>query len=291
MSDFEFDTEVVDISIGGNGMLLPPKNDLIALIDADTIAFAACVETEYMTEEDIGVGEVKFEEVWHSNIEEAYNHAMSKINTILDMTGCKDWELHFTSGRKSFRYTRVDPNYKANRLTGQRTPMGLMELKMQLVEQFPDKAFIWEEVEADDVVVFKKSKEPEKYLLCALDKDVLYSLPGRHFNYYSSARYNIDMKFYEVEELDALKHHYRQVLTGDAADGIIGLKGVGAKSADKILDGATTEKDMWDRVLRAYADKGRPEIDAIMNMRLVDTRQIKDIIDNKPILELWKPKE
>ena len=64
---------------------------------------------------------------------------------------CHDFELHFTVGRNSFRYTRVDEEYKANRV-GVRAPKGLYELKKLFVERNPDKAFMWSEFEADDVV-------------------------------------------------------------------------------------------------------------------------------------------
>ena len=159
----------VDIDISQNGKVLPPKNDLIALIDADTIIFGACSMKEYCETVDVGVGDMDFQEIFNINIEDAYTHAMDKIKDICDATGCQDWELHFTLGRNSFRYTRVDEEYKANRLGGI-APAGLKELKELFCSRHSDKAFMWVEFEADDVVILKKKLEPEKYLLCAVDK-------------------------------------------------------------------------------------------------------------------------
>lgn len=283
------DGEVIDINVSSKGVVYPPKNNKIALIDADTIVFGACVQNEYCTEEDIGVGEVKFVEKWDINIEDAFQHATDKITSILNYTGCKDFELHFTSGRDSFRYTRVDPEYKANRLNSdKRTPAGLSELKNLFTSRFPDKAFIWKEWEADDIVVFKKVNHYDDYILCAVDKDVLYTIPGTHFNYYSSTQHKIDMKFIEVDEFRATRHHYIQVLTGDTGDNVIGLKGVGPKTAEKILGKYYDHKTLWKKVVEEYELKGRGELEAIKNMRFVNMHQLV-YNDNKEIeVRLWK---
>ena len=162
----------IDIDLSSSGKVLPQKNDKIALIDADTIVFGACTVKEFVeavTEDDEG----NLVEVYDINLDEAYQHAVDKINDILTATGCQDFELHFTVGRKSFRYARVDEEYKANRVGG-RAPKGLYELKKLFVERNPDKAFMWSEFEADDVVIVKKKNYVDKYILCAVDKDVLY---------------------------------------------------------------------------------------------------------------------
>lgn len=288
--EFNPEGEIEEINgVSSTGYVYPKKNDKIALIDADTIIFGACVQNEYMAEEDVGIGEVKFEERWYLNIDEAFNHALEKIKEILNYTGCKDFELHFTSGRESFRYLRVDSEYKANRLdSGTRTPAGLYELKELFCSTYPDKAFLWKEWEADDIVVFKKVNHYDDYILCAVDKDVLYTIPGIHFNYYSSKNYNIDMKFIEVDEFRAIRHHYIQTLTGDKGDNVIGLKGIGPAKAEKILANYTDTKVLWNKVVEAYEAAGRSEVDAIKNMRLVSMHQLV-YNDNKEIeVKLWK---
>lgn len=287
--DFGSSEEVADISINSRGDILPPKNNKIALIDADTVIFAACVVCERMSEEDVGIGEVKFEEVWTIDLEEAFAHSLDTINTILSNTGCQDFELHFTSGRDSFRYKIVDEEYKANRMSSDtRVPKGLKELKELWCTRYPDKAFLWKDWEADDIVVFKKVQDYEKYIMCAVDKDVLYSVPGTHFNYYSSTRFNIKMKFYTVTEKEAIQHHYKQVLTGDTGDNVIGLKGVGPKTAEKILGTIIDTKILWNKVTQEYRNKGRDDIDAIKNMRLVNMHQLTYDENKNIIVKLWR---
>ncbi len=302
----EFD--IVDIDLGRQGQVIEHRED-IALIDADTLVYASCVVNEvqnelfsenfYTSEEwkDLlsDPGYCKEDHTIYSiDLDTTMIHCKDKIQGILDETGCTDYELHFTAGRTSFRYTKVNPEYKANRTD--RTPIGIFDIKKMFVEAEPDKAFIWYEWEADDIVVAKKAQWPDKYLLVALDKDVLYSLEGTHFNYYSSTLYNKEMHFFEVTAEQALKHHYLQTLTGDAGDGVIGLKGIGPKKAEKILANCTTHQECWKDVVRAYEEikvlkNGNPatEIDAILNMRLVNMNQL--VLNDKQEWEvkLWKP--
>ena len=270
-----FETEAVE--------LFPkaPKNDKIALIDADTIAFAACSVCEYQYF-DIDAKEDK----WDINIDDAISHALEKIQQILDSTGCCDAELHFTSGM-NFRYT-VDPSYKANR-TGMRRPEGLYEVKARLLDEYPGSInTTWE---ADDIVAYKKKTESDKYIMCAIDKDILYSVPGRHFNYYSKLEAKngpIMPHFIEVDEYSALQYNYKQAIIGDSTDGIKGVPGLGAAKVEKLFSLGMTEEEMWDTVVKAYKAKGMDIIDAMITMQLVSVHQLVEK-DGEIVLELFNP--
>ena len=300
MDDIEW--EEVDLTTQGN--ICATKNDKIALIDADTIIVGTCSTCSY-SEELLDRDSYPSEE-WESIISEpgydpvlncidgidldsAYTHAMDRINQILQETGCTDFELHFTGGRQSFRYIKVSDTYKANRVdTGMKAIYGIWMLKQVFLKSHPDKVFLNEEYEADDIVVSLKRDNPDKYIMCAVDKDVLYSIPGRHFNYYSSVKYSIHMKFVEVDEITAKKHHYHQTLTGDKGDNIIGLNGIGPKKANDILEGLTEHEELWNAVVKAYDIAGRNELDALTNMRLVSMHQLK-LINGKYEVVLWRP--
>lgn len=315
-----FEGEIVEVELGNTGEQLPPKNNKIALIDADTVVFGSCLtcqdesdllDREFYTDKeweeitsDIGYDED--DNVIRSlNMDLAYQHVMDKLENILNRTGCLSWELHFTGGRNSFRYTDVDTEYKANRLTDKtkKPPVGLRELKDKIVGEFPDKAFMNLLYEADDTVVARKRALPDKYVLCAVDKDVLYTLPttpdNRHFNYYSrpggTNRFGntikeIKMHYIEVSEERAMKHHYLQVLTGDPGDNVIGLFRVGPKGAEKALSGCQTPKECWNEVLKMYDKKGRSPFDAVKNMRLVNMHQVTYLPETDSYeLKLWTP--
>jgi 5'-3' exonuclease len=78
----------------------------------------------------------------------------------------------------------------------------------------------------------------------SIDKD-LDMIRGWHYNFIKDKKYLID-------DQEAIKHFYTQILTGDRVDNIIGLKGIGPKKAAKILEDCITEADMYKAVLEAY---------------------------------------
>ena len=277
------DNDIADISLDIDGKVMPAKIDKIALIDADTIAYTACLNTEecehllpweMYTEDEIV--EIKanpnYDEeacgIWTNNIDLAYNKAMEKLQRILDKTGCTESEMYFTHGR-NFRYT-VDTNYKAHR-TG-RAPIGLYELKQRLHTTFPGE--ICNSIEADDIVVYLAKTQPERYVMCAVDKDLLGAVPGKHFNYYESAKYNIEMKWTDiVTQLDAIQWPYKQAVIGDKADNIMGIKGKGPAAANKMFAGCSTEMQCWLALVDAYEAAGMTQLDALQTMRLVHMHQ------------------
>jgi len=293
---------LVEIDIDDQGMVMPPKNDKILLIDADTIAYTVCLNTEvaeevladYMytpMEWDAIVNDPNYVEedgcVYVTDSALALSKAEDKLQRIMDKTGCSKFKLHFTgSGKNNFRY-KIAPNYKANR-TG-RTPAGLGQLKIDLAEKY--QGTIHEGWEADDYVVYSKLKEPEKYLLTAIDKDVLNSIEGTHFNYYESALYSKDMHFQEVSKHTAMTWRYIQTLTGDKTDGIEGLNRVGPKTAEKIIAGKFSHGEIWKAVVEAYKMKGKTEEDAILTLNLVDMQLLTEDKDNNLYIKLRTKEE
>jgi len=295
--------EMTDVILDNAGYVCPEQTDKIALIDADTIIFASCSVLSQTDEllprhmysdeewEDIANSNGYDEEsqtIKFINLDEAYAHSMDKIKSIMERTGCADFELHFTRGRESFPYTMVDAEYKGNR-DFSAIPYGLGELKDLFVATHPDKAFNNYLAEADHIVVCKKRDNPEKYILCAVDKDVIYALEGTHFNYYSSTKYNIPMKWVTITEDDAMRRYYIQTLTGDTGDNVIGIHGIGPKKAEKILAKCTTPRECWDEVVATYIKNNRTEIEAITNFRLVDMRQL-ELVDGEYQVKLWDPR-
>ncbi len=270
------------------------KTGLIALCDADTIAYAACLGAEYAEdimpesfytpEEYQAIVEHKYYDadegcVWNLDLDSAVAMCEDRINEIILETNTDSAELYFTAG-KNFRY-KVDPMYKANRKG--RTPTDLQLIKEALAAKY--EGCICEKYEADDIVVYKKRTEPDKYVMAAVDKDVLGAVKGRHFNYYRSARYGIDMKWITTSYVDALRFPYLQTLMGDTTDNIRGCPGIGPKKAQAILDDLIEPKEMWDAVVKTFESKKLTVKEALMTMRLVQMNQLMD--DGS--IELWNP--
>ena len=79
------------------------------------------------------------------------------------------------------------------------------------------------ELEADDLV--SVYHDPLKTIICSPDKDVLYQNRVHNYNYGKG-------EFVEVDENDALRFLWKQVLMGDSTDGIMGIPKVGPKTAE-----------------------------------------------------------
>ena len=311
------------ILLNGLGVPMEPKNNKTLLIDADTIAYKACVinqEVEQHLSRDFHTDEEwenlitdkSFDEVELTtttcDLEASLERAVELIDRIKEVTGCDKVELHFTKGKQSFRYF-ILPDYKANR-TNIKPVYGLGETKQALLDLYDGE--IHTVAEADEIVVFKAKKQPEKYLLTFVDKDVGLSVEGRHFNCYESHHYNIDMRFVKVTKSQAYLWPYVQCLLGDTSDNIKGPYRVGIKSIPKILgkgkvskadwdlqaaqykdigetkntadvlvcldncDITLSKAELWDRVVKTYESKGLTEDDAFVNMNCVNMNCIVD---------------
>jgi len=99
-----------------------------------------------------------------------------------------------------------------------------------------------------------------------IDKDVLYQTEGTHYNYHTD-------EFVETTKEEATYYAYLQTLMGDPSDGYTGIPRVGKVKATKILDGLTSEQEMWEAVVAAYEEKGLTVDDAINTMRLANMHQ------------------
>jgi len=299
-----------------NLYLKPSEKELskmILTLDADTVAYAVASVCEAGDDEAGYTLDMKY----------AFEEACSRIDNILNHSGCKSVELHFTTG-KNFRFTLTD-TYKANRSTT-RSPAGLYDLKVALSSKY--EGGMHSDIEADDHVSWQKKFWPSKYIIGSPDKDVYNGNEGVHFNYYKRAKgkyikEDIPMKWVKTTKMASLVWTYMQVLMGDSTDGIAGIKLCGpvkaikilcpsilpeleelkkvykekhgkAVSSDKLWDKIITEYGLvnnldldetilWSRTVTAYLDAGMEEKDAILNMRLVNMHQVA----KDETLQLW----
>ena len=124
--------------------------------------------------------------------------------------------------------------------------------------------------EADDLISKAAAALDYNCVVASIDKDML-QLPCWHFNFGKN-------EWTKVTPFEGIRFFYTQILTGDRADNIIGLYGIGPKKAEKLLEGCDTEEDMWETVLKAYDGN----LDRVVeNARLLWLRRHDD--------ELWEP--
>lgn len=153
------------------------------------------------------------------------------INQMLEVTGADTYKIYLT-GKGNFRY-KVREDYKANR-KGADKPVHYQLVRDYLVKKF--KAQVVDGMEADDALALGQQSDTA---IASIDKDLLM-VEGRHYNYGKCTWQDVTAKQGEY-------FFYKQMLTGDRVDNIIGIRGIGEKKASKLLD--TTPRKDWDETI------------------------------------------
>ena len=158
-------------------------------------------------------------------------------------------EIHM-GGRADYRYD-LFPAYKANR-GAKPTHYDAMFEYMQ-----HRGAIIPVGIEADDAVCIRAydcMEESVDFVLAGIDKD-LRQIPCRHYDY------GKDVEII-LEPLEADFNFYTQLLMGDAADNIPGIKRVGIKTAHKLLADCLDEEAMYQVCLDNWEDHDAMQVSA-----------------------------
>ena len=98
--------------------------------------------------------------------------------------------------------------------------------------------------EADDLIAIEATKVGPSAIICSVDKDFL-QVPCHH--------YNLNKKtLVKMDEFEGLRFFYTQIIMGDSADNVFGIKGVGPVKAGKMLADAKTERELYEICVAAY---------------------------------------
>ena len=235
------------------------------IIDGDMFLYRASFSTEV---------EIKWDEdTWtlHSSEKESQHSFDSCLMSVVNKLD-KDAEFILAfSDTENYRYD-IFPNYKSNR-KNTRKPLGLKALREWAIESYDSRVF--PRLEADDVCGIMATEDPT-FVAVSGDKD-FGTLPITWYNMLRD-----EMRSVTPEEAD--KFHLIQTLAGDPTDGYMGVKGIGTKTAEKIL-----EKDgyNWETVVATYEKAGLTEDDALVTARLARILRASDY-DGVDI-KLWTP--
>lgn len=231
------------------------------LIDGDIIAYQAAAATEIPIQWD--------EDLWtlHCTPSEAYARVEDTVASLMEKAGC-DTALVCLTSKSNFR-KEIDPEYKANR-NKVRKPTCLKQVREFMVKNMKTKTV--DGLEADDLLGIFMTKNPDKYIMWSIDKD-LKQIAGRHLT---------EDGIILISEEEAEFNFWMQVLTGDQADNYKGIQGVGPVKAERILK-EDNGLSYWGKVKAAYEKAGLTVEDAIITARLAHIlrHETKDI--------LWEP--
>lgn len=156
------------------------------------------------------------------------------------------------SSNRNFRKTDVYPLYKSNRLNkfglSLSKPIGYNALTQYIEKNY--KVVREEILEGDDVLgLLAYSNHHLDPIIVSFDKDML-TIP--HVTIYNTESECIT----QLDELEANRVLFKQILTGDKSDGYPGLVGIGPVKADRLLDDVSTIEDM-EKIVKDTFDKAK----------------------------------
>jgi len=140
----------------------------------------------------------------------------------------------YLTGKGNFRNDiAVTAPYKGNRKDKEK-PFHLDAIREYLISDWA--AVVSEGEEADDLIAIEHSKQ-ETPIIVSTDKD---------FDQLAGFRYNPNSnELFHISEERATRFFYQQILMGDRVDNIIGIKGIGPKKSEAMLEGLS-EIEMYN---------------------------------------------
>jgi len=297
---------------------------MLALIDGDIIKYQAGFASDQTTylldgnEFDYKKDAVAFaklnryaeDEIEKVVVAEPVEYCLSSvkkmIKSIMEAVDANECRI-FLTGKDNFREeVAITAPYKGNRDDAHK-PIHYNAIQEYLIKYW--NAEVVEGQEADDALGIAQYKAMQEQLaatedidsmesttvICTIDKD-LDQIIGWHYNWKNSTTYWIGWE-------EAENFFYRQLLTGDTVDNILGCgkreeavyktgkkkgqtymkrKGIGPKQAEKLLPMHKNEEEMYKEVRRQYkivfeddAERAlRENADLLWILREKDTRWI-----------------
>lgn len=197
-------------------------------------------------------------------VEEVNERIDRLVNDICAAVYATEPPAIYLTGKGNFRHAVAKSReYKGNRK--QIKPHYYSYIKAYLQAQWG--AVVVDGMEADDALCIEQTRSlrERNTIICSRDKD-LKQCPGFHYTWECGRQGSWGPAW--VEDIGSLVlrgpkkltgtgslFFYSQLLTGDSTDTYDGLQGCGPIRAFNILDGATTEAEMYERVLEAYTNK------------------------------------
>lgn len=248
------------------------------LIDADVFAFKAAAGVEKIITLD---DDNYFPMASIAEGLSAFDNLIDEVLRELDASR-KDCVYCFSTDHNGGFRREVLPSYKANR-DGKPRPIILSRLREWIMNDPFNIIYIRDGLEADDclgILSTQKSYKPDhQKIIVSVDKD-MKSIPCNFFN-----AMHPELGVMHISEEEADRWFYMQTLMGDTTDGYSGCPGIGAKSAEKLLD-----KDCsWETVKTAYEKAGLSEEEAITQARVARILRASDYDFKNKRVKLWTP--
>lgn len=241
------------------------------LVDADIVAFKAAAACERPIQWDDGLWTL------HAYLHEGKDAVGDYLQRIVDKLGDGEFVLCLTDSsnwRKG-----ILPTYKMNR-SDTRKPLILSALRGWMNEGL--SAVQVHQLEGDDIMGILATEDPENTVIISEDKDMA-TIPCNLFNPSKDETIRV------ISEFEADRFHMLQTLTGDKTDNYDGCPSIGPVTAEKILAECSTQAEMWEAVVAAYAKKKLSEEVALTQARVARILRANDYDKATGAIKLWTP--
>lgn len=275
------------------------------LIDADILSYQCAFAGQY---KDETTGEViardfrDVEDGLQMKVKEITEECMSDERPLMFLTG-DDILANILNRRPkwvepseelellpSFRYYEAKTKpYKGQRK--QPKPVHYHNIRAYIMSEW--ETVVSSNLEADDLMSVYLTKEPDKYILCSLDKDLM-QVPGRHYSWSLGKRESSPV--IEVNELgtmelvgkppklkmSGLKAFFAQTLMGDPVDNVRGIEKFGPVAAYECLDKHDNELDLFVETANQYKQR-YDNWKELLREHIDLTYMIRKLDDGKPV--------
>jgi hypothetical protein len=236
---------------------------MIALLDIDSLFYLACykldtpesVDALGLSNEDadgivFGLAQKAEERLWDMWAGIQYDIEQDENNIKIDSI-----EIYVTKCTESIR-KNLSPQYKANRDRNEIVDC----LRNMFI--FNSDAISHDSLEADDLIADRARELGEdNCLIVSMDKD-LQQIGGFIYNFYRKPsikdEYGSPIETFPrkglsyISKLEAMKFLAKQMIMGDAGDGVQGLPKYGKAKADKIIDPIECKFGLIKAVVNEY---------------------------------------
>lgn len=254
------------------------------IIDGDVIVYqvaeAVSDSFEIGTEED---DNFIYRTIGWANKQDAITIAEKKIDDICTKLKADNVCICLSDRTVNFR-KKLNPAYKGQRKTVK--PI-LFEFLRSYFKGSGYKVYERPSLEADDVigilVTSEKIIKGDK-VVWSLDKD-FKTIPCKFYRELPNGK----AEKFKISPEEADWWFMYQTLIGDKVDGYCGCKGIGDKTARKILGevGQKTLFEMWCVVKETFISKGLTEADALLNARMARILRNTDYDFKNKEIKLW----
>lgn len=255
------------------------------IIDGDVVVYKvaeAVAESFELTTEE--TDEYIYRNIGWAKKEDAIDYVEKLLDKICKECKGDEFVICLSDMKNNFR-KQINPEYKGNRKSIK--PI-LYEFLRNYLYEVGYKVYEKPQLEADDVIgILATSTKIIKgdKVVWSLDKD-FKTIPCKFHR--AKIKGKDESKFITTEEADWWFMY--QTLIGDKVDGYTGCKGVGDKTAKKILGeiGTKSLEEMWKLVVETFEKMGYTKDDALMNARMARILRAEDYDFKTKEVKLWE---